>query len=78
MEKVPERQRLHAVFAEPPRGTLMPMVGLPVRKKETLKVKKLIQFGNWGDDSRFWAGDHWMGKISMSCARRSESNTPIQ
>lgn len=42
VEKVPERQRLHAVFAEPPRGTLMPMVGLPVRKKETLKVKKLI------------------------------------
>ena len=42
VEQVPERQKLYAVFTEAPQGTLTPMVGLPVQKKETLKVEKLI------------------------------------
>ena len=40
--QVPERQKLYAVLTEAPKGELTPMVGLPVRKKEVLKVKQLI------------------------------------
>lgn len=38
----PERKRLHAVAADGPEGRLSPMTGLPVRKKEVLKVKEII------------------------------------
>ena len=40
--QVPDRKRLHAVPAEAPRGALLPMCGVPVKKREVLPVKEII------------------------------------
>lgn len=40
--EVPARQKIYAVAAEAPKGELIPMCGLPVRKKEVLKVQQII------------------------------------
>ncbi len=42
LENVPARQRLNAVRADAPAGQLTPMVGVPVKRHEVLKVKEVI------------------------------------
>ena len=41
--QVPDRKRIFAVAAEAPRGTLCPMTGVPVRRREILHVKEIIR-----------------------------------
>lgn len=40
---VPDRKKLYAVAVAAPEGTLSPMVGVPVRKKEVFPVKEIIR-----------------------------------
>ena len=42
LEHVPDRQLLHAVEAEAPKGKLCAMIGVPVKRREVLKVKEVI------------------------------------
>lgn len=42
IEDGPDRRKLYAVRAEKPQGELMPMVGVPVKRREVLKVKEII------------------------------------
>ncbi len=41
--QVPDRKQIFAVAAEAPRGTLCPMTGVPVRRREILHVKEIIR-----------------------------------